>query len=715
MAKRPLVEALGNLTTESTAVQNINENINKLADALQDALSTTEATENTMNVPLDMNGQRVINLPTPILPTDPIRLIDAPLFKGAKGDTGEKGDKGEKGSGVGVGNNLWFNPDASLGNGSEQVLPNHALNIYGPDRWTFQQTGLNPFETVSRVIMPEGDTAIFWMNGVFATGANTFATGTKTVTTNIPNLNFVAGLTVEMVDQFDITKKMFCTVSSYTGSTLVLNADSVSAGSTGSRTNWVIGRNGNTNKGKTTLVTTAPSAVGSDILTFADVSAFEEGATLEYPYDTNFQPIAGIQFGTYIVKKLSDKTIRISKPVVQRPGAAAGVGVLSGQSIPSYGNQGHYGYQDIAKDDIKSLRFGTPLARQTYFSFDVVSNVGGLKASVMLLGYKPTSPFIGRALTQSFPVETVRTRITVPIPGDTQHPDDTWIGAGLNGSWGTLGFAVDSKGTPTSLNIPDGVWTTAPGEGLGIGGSEKQTFQLGDMVGAWFKVTSVKWEVDNATPYESPTTLNNQYPTPISRIRDRKLPRIIYENQSNAAGLKKWHEYVKGDGTLGFGKLSDDEAVETATAIILNPDGSLNFPAYPDGDLEINGTKLGTVPYGFITYTPGVTASTPGATPPVFGPASGVYRKIGKTLFVQVSIPVTSIGTATGAVIVDLPIGATGREWFLVGSDSSAGTGGMIYGRIPAGQSVVQIRTTTGAFPAVNGSTLNLAGFFVTP
>lgn len=99
MAKRPLVENLGNLNNESSAVQTINENVNKLADSLKNLLSTTDLTDNTMNVSLDMNGQRIINLPTPSLANDPIRLKDLLLYilglppgpQGPKGDPGAGG------------------------------------------------------------------------------------------------------------------------------------------------------------------------------------------------------------------------------------------------------------------------------------------------------------------------------------------------------------------------------------------------------------------------------------------------------------------------------------------------------------------------------------------------------------------------------------------------------------------------------------------------
>lgn len=98
MAERPDVSNLGNLQNESSAVATINENTNKLADAIQELLSTSDASENTMNVPLDMNGQRILNLPAPTLPNDPIRFQDRALLKGERGEKGDKGDDGTDGT-----------------------------------------------------------------------------------------------------------------------------------------------------------------------------------------------------------------------------------------------------------------------------------------------------------------------------------------------------------------------------------------------------------------------------------------------------------------------------------------------------------------------------------------------------------------------------------------------------------------------------------------
>jgi hypothetical protein len=606
--------------------------------------------------------------------------------------------------------NLWFNPDASIGNGAPQILPNTALNIFGMDGWTFQQTGLNPFETVARVTMPEGDTAIFWMNGFYATGSNSFSTGTKTVVPALPNANFAVGFDVELVNPDNISQKMFCTVTSYDGTTLVLNANAVSSGATGTLSNWVVGRNGKTIKGQTTAVTTQASPAGTDTLYFADTTNIERGATIEFPSDANFQTLNGIQYDTYVVSKTAT-SIKISRPTKSPAGAPTGVAVLAGQTITFYGNQGHYGYQDIAIADSKSLRYGTPLAAASSMSFDVQSNVGGKRASVMMLGYKPSHPFIGRGFAQSFEVPTTRKRITIAIPGDTESPDNTWIGAGLNGSWGTLGFAPDSGGTPTSQNIPDGIWKTAPGPGLGIGGSDQQTFQLSEMVGAWIKLTAVKWEIGKPTGYEAPTTIPGRYPTSSITIQDNKLPRVTMRNLGAGTDLKFWQYYISSDGALRFGKLKDNLSGEVET-LRLNANGSVTFPQFPEGQLSVNASgTLGSTPSAWIAYVPGAT-NTGGAT---FGTTSGRYRIDGKTLYAHVSIPVLTLGSSSGDINTTLPQACNGRVYTATGADSGGGTGKMLFGLIPPSSSTMRIRLIDGGFAAFSGSTLNLQTFCEIP
>lgn len=97
--KVPDIQSITNLRDESSVVQAINTNFSNLKSFFASLLSTTTAGNNTMNVPLDMNGQRLINYPAPLTDLDLVRRIDVrqlllniPGF--IKGDKGDKGDPG---------------------------------------------------------------------------------------------------------------------------------------------------------------------------------------------------------------------------------------------------------------------------------------------------------------------------------------------------------------------------------------------------------------------------------------------------------------------------------------------------------------------------------------------------------------------------------------------------------------------------------------------
>lgn len=73
------VEALGTLASlenQTSAIQVLNENVEKIEDAFDNTLSRDGSGPNAMEAPLDMNGQRILNLPVPAADNDPVRLID---------------------------------------------------------------------------------------------------------------------------------------------------------------------------------------------------------------------------------------------------------------------------------------------------------------------------------------------------------------------------------------------------------------------------------------------------------------------------------------------------------------------------------------------------------------------------------------------------------------------------------------------------------------
>lgn len=65
---------LPRITSGFASVEAINEALAQIEEALNKALSTEEATANEMDVPLDMNSQRIVNLPVASGDNEPVTL-----------------------------------------------------------------------------------------------------------------------------------------------------------------------------------------------------------------------------------------------------------------------------------------------------------------------------------------------------------------------------------------------------------------------------------------------------------------------------------------------------------------------------------------------------------------------------------------------------------------------------------------------------------------
>lgn len=79
---------LNNLTSlqnESSAINIINNNNDALEAFSSSVLSRDGTSPNTMNTELDMNSNRILNLPAPVTDTEPVRLIDLTTYGGGSG------------------------------------------------------------------------------------------------------------------------------------------------------------------------------------------------------------------------------------------------------------------------------------------------------------------------------------------------------------------------------------------------------------------------------------------------------------------------------------------------------------------------------------------------------------------------------------------------------------------------------------------------------
>lgn len=75
MAKLTLTD-LTNLNNPTTAVNNVNANNTAIEGALESTLSRDGTSPNQMEADFDMNSNRILNLPAPRLPEEPVRLAD---------------------------------------------------------------------------------------------------------------------------------------------------------------------------------------------------------------------------------------------------------------------------------------------------------------------------------------------------------------------------------------------------------------------------------------------------------------------------------------------------------------------------------------------------------------------------------------------------------------------------------------------------------------
>lgn len=73
---------LANLQNETTAVNAINDNNAAITTAFQNVLALDGTLPNSMEAPLDMNSNPILNLPAPTNMSSPLRLIDVSLLNG---------------------------------------------------------------------------------------------------------------------------------------------------------------------------------------------------------------------------------------------------------------------------------------------------------------------------------------------------------------------------------------------------------------------------------------------------------------------------------------------------------------------------------------------------------------------------------------------------------------------------------------------------------
>ncbi len=90
------LEDVQSLTNEGSALDRLNTNFTAISTVSDTFVSRTGEQPNSMEADLDMDGNRILNLPAPVQDHEPLRLADVDLFIG-EGITGPQGPQGEQG------------------------------------------------------------------------------------------------------------------------------------------------------------------------------------------------------------------------------------------------------------------------------------------------------------------------------------------------------------------------------------------------------------------------------------------------------------------------------------------------------------------------------------------------------------------------------------------------------------------------------------------
>ena len=109
----------------------------------------------------------------------------------------------------------------------------------------------------------------------------------------------------------------------------------------------------------------------------------------------------------------------------------------------------------------------------------------------------------------------------------------------------------------------------------------------------------------------------------------------------------------------------------------------------------------------WTTYTPTVTSGGGTITTKT---ATGTYFQIGKIVFLEFTVTITTVGTATGDLIVTVPVTPVARDQFIGGVETVVGnsmTGAIMASDLKA--HITRYDTTTIIFA---GRTIVCAGFY---
>lgn len=125
------------------------------------------------------------------------------------------------------------------------------------------------------------------------------------------------------------------------------------------------------------------------------------------------------------------------------------------------------------------------------------------------------------------------------------------------------------------------------------------------------------------------------------------------------------------------------------------------------GTLPVANGGTGDTGTAWTSYTPTLTAGSGSYTSAT---ATGKYKAIGKTIFVTITVSITTNGTAASYIGVTLPF-ISNNITNLLGRELAV-NGNIVVGTVYAATSLVQIVNGSNAYPGATGALINIFGVY---